>query len=208
MKKKINNMLSAFMILLVSGVAGILFQACEGNEEDMPMPEVFYVRKTDPAKSDSLVAHAFMGDNLAIIGKNLGKVDEIWFNDQRAALNPNLVTGTTIIVPVPRVIPAKVTNLMYLINMNKKDTLKYSFGVDVPAPQVDALACEYVETGGTAVVKGNYFVDNPASPLQVFFPGNIAGTVQSVKIDEIKVKVPQGTGPGPIQVKTIYGATR
>jgi hypothetical protein len=208
MKKNINNTLSALMILLVSGIAGILFQACEGNEEDMPMPEIFYVRKTDPAKSDSLVAHAFMGDNIAIIGENLGKVDEIWFNDQLAALNPNLVTPTSIIVKVPQVIPTTVTNIMYLVNMNKKDTLKYSFGVDVPAPQVDALVCEYVATGGTAVIKGNYFVDNPASPLQVFFPGNIPGTIQSIKIGEIKVTVPDGTGPGPIQVKTIYGATR
>ncbi len=208
MKKIINNRLSVILVLLVTICAGTFFQACEGNEEEMLMPEVSYIRITAPAKSDSLVAHAYMGNNIAIIGQNLGHVDEIWFNDQLAALNPNLVTNSSIIVQVPQVIPTTVTNLMYLINSNKVDTLRYSFGVDVPAPQLDRLVCEYVETGGTAVIQGNYFVDNPGTPLQVFFPGNIEGTVKSISIDEVEVTVPEGVGAGPIQVKTIYGSTR
>jgi len=208
MKKIINNTLSALLLLLLAGAAGMVFQACEGNEEDMPMPEIFYIRKADPAKSDSLVAHAFMGDNIVIIGKNLGNVDEVWFNDQKAGLNPNLVTPTNIIVSVPQVIPSTVTNYMYLINMNKQDTLKYTFGVDVPAPQVDRLLCEYVADGEIAVVQGNYFVDDPASPLTVLFPGNVPGTVVSYSINEIQVTVPAGVGPGQIEVKTLYGKTR
>lgn len=208
MKKIINNILSALLLLLVTGAAGMLFQACEGNEDDMLMPEIFYIRKTDPAKSDSLVAHAFMGDNIAIIGKNLGNVDEVWFNDQRAGLNPNLVTPTSILITVPEVIPATVTNYLYLVNMNKKDTLKYTFGVDVPAPAVDRLVCEYVADGDVAVIKGNYFVDDPSSPLTVLFPGNVPGTIVSFKINEIQVTVPPGVGPGQIQVKSLYGTTR
>ena len=208
MKKIINNTLSALFLLLVTGVAGMVFQACEGNEEDMLMPEIFYIRKTDPAKSDSLVAHAFMGDNIAIIGKNLGNVDEVWFNDQRAALNPNLVTPASILVTVPEIIPSTVTNFLYLVNMNKKDTLKYTFGVDVPAPLVDRMVCEYVADGETAVIQGNYFVDDPASPLTVLFPGNIPGTIVNFTINEIHVTVPSGVGPGQIQVKSLYGSTR
>lgn len=208
MKKIINNTLSALLLLLLTGAAGMVFQACEGNEEDMPMPEIFYIRKADPAKLDSLVTHAFMGDNIVIIGRNLGNVDEVWFNDQKAGLNPNLVTPTTIIVSVPQVIPSTVTNYMYLINMDKKDTLKYSFGVDVPAPQVDRMVCEYVADGETAVIRGNYFVDDPASPLMVLFPGNVPGTIVSFTINEIQVTVPSGVGPGQIQVKSLYGTTR
>jgi hypothetical protein len=208
MKRIINNTLTALLLLLITGAAGMVFQACEGSEDDMPLPEIFYVRKTDPARSDSLVAHAFMGDNIAIIGKNLGNVDEVWFNDQRAALNPNLVTPTTIIVAVPEVIPATVTNYLYLVNMNKKDTLRYSFGVDVPAPLVDRMVCEYVADGETAVIRGNYFVDDPASPLTVLFPGNVPGTIVSSTINEIQVTVPAGVGAGQIQVKSLYGSTR
>lgn len=195
------------MLVLVTIFTGLFFQSCEDNDEQ-PAPEIMYIRKTDPAKSDSLVAHAFMGDNIAIIGKNLGNVDEIWFNDQRAALNPNLVTETSIIVQVPEVIPAEVTNKMTLMNSDKVNKLTYDFGVDVPAPLVDRLVCEYVADGETAVIKGNYFVDDPASPLTVLFPGNIAGTIESSTINEIRVTVPAGTGPGQIQVRSLYGTTR
>ena len=163
----------------------------------MMMPEISYIRKTDPAKSDSLVAHAFMGDNIAIIGKNLGNVDEVWFNDQRAALNPNLVTPTSIIIQVPGIIPATVTNKLVLINSDKIGRLEYDFGVDVPAPLVDKMVCEYVADGETAIIQGNYFVDDPASPLTVLFPGNVAGTIVSSTIDEIQVTVPVGRWSGP-----------
>jgi len=206
--KKINyNRVSASMLVLATIFTGLFLQSCEDNDEQ-PAPEIIYIRKTDPVKSDSLVAHAFMGDNIAIIGRNLGNVDEIWFNDQRAALNPNLVTETSIIVQVPEIIPAEVTNKMTLINSDKVNKLLYDFGVDVPAPLVDRMVCEYVAEGETAVIKGNYFVDDPTSPLTVLFPGNISGTIVSSTINEIHVTVPAGTGPGQIQVKSLYGTTR
>jgi len=206
--KKINyKRFSASMLVLVTIFTGFFLQSCDENEE-MLTPEIIYIRKTDPAKSDSLVARALMGENIAIIGKNLGNVDEIWFNDQLAALNPNLVTETSIIVQVPEVIPSEVTNKMTLINSDKVNKLIYDFGVDVPAPVVDRMVCEYVADGETAVIKGNYFVDDPASPLTVLFPGNIAGTIVSYTINEIHVTVPPGVGPGQIQVKSLYGTTR
>jgi hypothetical protein len=197
----------ASMLILVTVLTGFFFQSCE-KQDEMATPEVIYVRKTDPAKSDSLVAHAFMGDNIAIIGKNLGNVDEIWFNDQKANLNPNLVTSTSIIVQVPEIIPVTVTNKMTLINSDKVKKLEYDFGVDVPAPLVDRMVCEYVADGETAVIQGNYFVDDPALPLAVLFPGNVPGTIVSSTINEIQVTVPEGVGPGQIQVKTLYGSTR
>ncbi len=206
--KKINyNRLSVSLLVLVTIITGLFFQSCD-DQVEMMTPEIFYIRKTDPAKSDSLVAHAFMGDNIAIIGKNLQNVDEIWLNDQRAALNPNLVTSTSIILQVPEVIPATVTNKLVLINSDKIGRLEYDFGVDVPAPLVDKLVCEYVADGETAIIQGNYFVDDPASPLAVLFPGNVPGTIVSSTIDEIRVTVPVGVGPGQIEVKTLYGKTR
>jgi hypothetical protein len=204
---KISTKVSAILPLLVSLFTGMLFQACE-KEDEFAMPEINYIRVTDPVKSDSLVTHAFMGTTIAIIGNNLKDVNEIWFNDQKAFVNSSFVTNTSIIVTVPNVIPTTVTNLMLLINSNKVDTLKYPFSVDVPPPLLNSLLCEYVEDGGTAVILGNFFIDDPNVPLQVFFPGNIEGTVTSVAIDEIQVTVPTGSGVGPIQVKTIYGATR
>lgn len=206
---KITSGLSAAALLLVILFTGLLFQACDNTDEPVGvMPEISYIRMTEAAVSDSLVTHAFMGSTVAIMGTNLENVDEIWFNDQKAFVNFSFVTPTTIIVTVPDVIPSTVTNLMFLINSNKIDTLKYPFGVDVPAPFVSSLLCEYVPAGGTAVVKGNFFINDPASPLKVFFPGNLEGTVVSSTINEIRVTVPQGAGVGPIQVKSIYGSTR
>lgn len=207
MQKFNYNRLSVPLLVLVTVFTGLFLQSCD-NEEEMLTPEIIYIRKTDPAKSDSLVAHAFMGDNIAIIGRNLGNVDEIWFNDQRAVLNPNLVTPTSILVRVPEVIPATVTNKLVLVNSDKVKRLEYDFSVDVPAPVVTRMVCEYVATGETAVIQGNYFVDDPTSPLKVFFPGNIEGTIVSSSIDEIHVTVPAGVGPGQIQIKSLYGTTR
>ena len=206
--KKIKYLrLSALMIILATLFTGFFLQSCD-EQDEMAAPEIIYVRKTNPAKSDSLVTHAFMGENIAIIGKNLQNVDEIWFNDQLAALNPNLVTGTSIIVSLPEIIPSTVTNKMVLINRDKVNKLEYDFGVDVPAPLVDKMVCEYVADGETAIIKGNYFVDDPAMPLAVLFPGNVAGTIVSSTINEIQVTVPAGVGPGQLQVKTLYGTTR
>jgi hypothetical protein len=199
---------SAITILLVILFTGMLFQACDKDDSGGGMPEVMYVRVTDAEKSDSLVTHAFMGSTIAIIGQNLQDVDEIWFNDQKAFVNFSFVTGTSIIVTIPNVIPAKVNNLMLLINSNKIDTLKYPFGVDVPPPFLRGMLCEYVDDGETAVIQGNFFIDDPSSPLKVFFPGNLEGTIQSVSLNKIEVIVPQGAGVGPIQVKSIYGSTR
>jgi len=207
MKKIKYTRLSVSLLMLMTVVTGLFLQSCD-NQDEMMVPEISYIRKTDPAKSDSLVAHAFMGDNIAIIGKNLGNVDEVWFNDQRAALNPNLVTPTSLIIQVPVIIPTTVTNKLVLINSDKVGKLEYDFGVDVPAPLVDKLVCEYVADGETAVIKGNYFVDDPSSPLTVLFPGNIPGTIVSFTIDEIRVTVPVGVGPGQIEVKSLYGKTR
>lgn len=198
-------------ILLAALLISILFQACQKDDNadaSGGMPVVSYVRITDPLKSDSLVTHAFMGSTIAIMGQNLQDVDEIWFNNQKAFVNFSFVTGTSIIVTVPNVIPSVVTNKLLLINSNKIDTLKYDFGVDVPAPFLSGMLCEYVADGATAVIKGNFFIDNPDIPLKVFFPGNLEAAITEITLNQIKVTVPTGSGVGPIQVKSLYGSTR
>jgi hypothetical protein len=205
----IKSRLTSIIVILIILVPGFLFQSCEKNETaGSSVPVLDYVRITDPLKSDSLVTHAFMGSSVALIGRDLQDVDEIWFNDQKAFVNFSFVTASSIIVTIPNVIPSKVTNILYLINKSKTDTLKYSFGVDVPAPFLSGMLCEYVDDNETAVIQGNFFIDDPAIPLKVFFPGNLEATVQEVTLTEVKVVVPQGSGVGPIQVKSLYGSTR
>lgn len=200
-----NSRIPGLFLVLFSIFFGSLFLSCE-EEENNGVPVINYIRVTDPAKSDSLVAHAFMGSNIAIVGENLQDVKEVWFNDQEAKLNTSFITNSTIIVTIPNVIPTVVTNEIKMVLGDKRE-FKFPFGVDVPAPMVSSMLCEFVEDGGTAVILGNYFINDPNSPLKVTFPGNIEGAVEIVTLTEVKVKVPAGAGPGKITVKSIYGST-
>lgn len=205
---KLTSEASAITLILIVLMSGFFFQSCKKNETGSAIPVIDYIRITNPSKSDSLVTHAIMGSTVAIIGRNLQDVDEIWFNNLKAFVNFSFVTSSSIIVTIPNVIPSKVTNMLLLINGAKTDTLKYSFGVDVPAPFLSGMLCEYVDDGGTAVIQGNFFLDDPNIPLKVFFPGNLEGTIKNISLTEISVTVPQGAGVGPIQVKSLYGSTR
>jgi hypothetical protein len=198
---------SLLWLILFAFASGLFFQSCEDDETSGGKPVINYIRVTDPNKSDSLVSRAFLGNYVAIIGQDLQDVKEIWFNDQKAKLTTSLISSSSIIVAIPSAIPAKVTNLMMLVTRNN-DTTKYSFNVDVPPPFIASMDCEYVKEGETAVINGNFFINDESSPLKVFFPGNIEGTVESVTVNQIKVKVPAGTGPGKISVKSIYGSSR
>lgn len=195
-------------LLLGSIFSGLVFQSCESDDsDDMAVPEIHYVRRTLPEKSDSLLIGTYLGNTIALVGKNLGNVKEVWFNDRPAKLNVNYITDHSIIVTVPLKIPDVVTNEITLVT-KKGISSKYPFKVIVPSPLLSSMLCEYVKEGEIAVIKGNFFIDDENVPLQVFFPGNIPGEVQSVSIDEIRVKVPAGAGVGPITVRSIYGQSR
>lgn len=97
MKKILYNRFSASVLLLLTIFTGLGLQSCEKNENDQKMPEVNYIRICDPAKSDSLIVHSYMGNNIVIIGNHLGDVDEVWFNDQPANLNLTLLLTTQLL---------------------------------------------------------------------------------------------------------------
>lgn len=212
MKKYISNNFSGTLLLFIlfGLFSGILFQSCEDDDDTTDpnaIPLIRYVRLTDPEKSDSLVTHAFMGNTVALMGENLGAVTEVWFNDQSALLNTSFITDNSIIVTIPNEIPEVVTDEIKLITKGNVEAT-YGFGVDVPAPIVNSMLCEYVSDGDDAVIRGNFFLDDPNKPLQVFFPGNLEAEIKSISIDEIVVTVPDGAGVGQISVKSLYGSTR
>lgn len=210
MKNDINKSTPIWIALLLLGslFSGMLFQSCESDDsDDLAIPEIQYIRRTLPEKSDSLLIGTYLGNTIALVGKNLGNVKEVWFNDQSAKLNVNYITDKSIIVTVPINIPGVVTNEITLITRNNI-TYKYPFFVNVPAPLLSSMLCEYVKDGETAVIKGNFFLDDENVPLQVFFPGNIAAEITSITTTEVHVKVPAGAGVGPITMKSIYGQSR
>ena len=199
--------------MLLALTAVLVVPACNDNPDAYEIadgkPTVSYVRVPDVLSSDSLVTHAFMGTTIAIVGENMRSVKELWFNDRQAILNTSLITPTVLIVSVPNTIPDNVTNKMYLVNQ-KGDTVQYDFGVDVPAPLVSSMKCEYVAQGDEAIIKGNFFlpVDGAQTPEVYFTPNIKASEIVSFNLNEIRVKVPVGVTPGPVTIKSRYGATR
>jgi hypothetical protein len=182
-----------------------MFVSC--NNDDSGSPAITYIRVTDPEASDSLLTSAYLGDLIVIMGENLDKVRNIIFNDQEAVLNPAYVTSNSIMVNVPSTIPGVVTNILKLIFADGT-IMEYPFNIVIPAPLLSNLVCEYVPDGGNAVIQGNYFIDDPGTPLQVLFPGDIQGEIVSFTLNELVVKVPVGVDPGPMKVKSIYGSTQ
>lgn len=211
--KTIYKSLTKIVFPVVALAALALLPACNDNPDAFELtdgvPVVHYVRIPDAVSADSLITSAFMGKTIALVGENLTSVKEIWFNDQKTVLNTSLITPTALITSVPTVIPKVVTNKMYLITQNS-DTVKVDFKVDVPAPLVSNMKCEFAADGEVAVIRGNYFlsVADSENPNVIFTPNIKATEVVSYSLNEIQVKVPAGAQPGPVSVESRYGTTR
>lgn len=188
------------LLIVPAVVIGVL--SCDKNDPEANGgdPAVYYIRSTDPAKSDSLITGSFMGSLIAIVGDNLGGTRELWFNDQKADLNPTYVTSQSIIVNVPSTVPTEVTNKMRFVFADGTEML-YDFYVNVPAPELDKIKCEYVPDGGTVVIEGDFFFE----PIKVVFPGDLEAQVVSLEKTKLQVTVPDGAGAGPISVQTNFG---
>jgi hypothetical protein len=194
------------IILLVIAVAlTCMYTSCSKNE-DLPNdgePRIRYVRITDPAASDSLLVGAYQGNLIAIMGENLKKAKEIWFNDQRANLTSTYITDQTILVSVPSEIPLEITNLLKIVFSNGK-VIEHNFNVQISEPLVNSMKSEFVLTGDIATIRGDYFYE----PLTVKFTGGVLGEVVSVEDKIIQVRIPQGTLSGPITITTNFGETQ
>lgn len=197
------SIIKYLILLVIPAVMGVIFSSCEkedDNNVDIGNPKVLYIRTTDPAKADSLLVGAFMGNLIAIIGEDLGYTVELWFNDQRAQLNPTYVTDKTIIVNVPSSVPTEINDKIRFVFKNGEEML-YDFKVNVPAPEIASIQCEYVPDGGTAVLYGDFFFE----PIKVTFPGGLEGEVVAVEKLKLEVIVPDGAGSGKLTVSTNFG---
>jgi hypothetical protein len=179
---------------------GVMIVSC--SDESVGDPVIYYIRNTNPAKSDSLYSGANLGGLVAIVGDNLGGTKQIFFNDQEAVINTTYITNKSILVNVPSDAPQVRTDKLTLIFRNGKK-LEYNFEVTISEPIVAAMENEWAREGETAVIRGNYFFE----PLTVKFSDGTAITTSSISQTEIKFEVPAGAPAGPITVTTNFGAT-
>jgi hypothetical protein len=208
-----NNVLTSFNIIACWAMMLCLaLPACEEYPDAYKptdgKPELLYVRLPDAASADSLLDGAFLGNTICLVGNNLRSVQEILFNDQPAILNTGFITDHTLIVTVPKEIPKEVTNQLFLITASK-EIVAYPFFTKVPPPLVNSISCEYTADGDEAILYGDYFIDDPNTPLKITMAGNIpVGEIISIQKTQVQFKVPTGAQKGFINLTTLYGTGR
>ena len=193
------------------------FTACEDEPDKFELtggtPTIKYIRPQDVAAKDSLLTSAYTGAGICIVGENLTSIKEMYFNDVKAVLNTSYITSHTMLVTVPKDIPASNTGKIYMVTKGQ-DTCTYDFKVLVPSPSLNSMKCEYVAVGNEAVINGQYFVDDPNQPLKVTFTGinnsiNVEvprANIKKITQSSVSFIVPEGAAEGQIMVETIYGS--
>jgi hypothetical protein len=191
------------LVFLLTSASGLVMYSCAEDElENGGEPVIYYIRNTDPVRSDSLYVGAPLGNLIAIVGDNLGGTNKIMFNDQEAVLNTTYVTDKSILINVPPDAPI-VRNDKMILHFRNGGTLEYEFKVDISAPLVQSMENEWAQEGETAVIRGNYFFE----PLTVKLADGTAVTPTSITQTEIRFEVPAGAPEGPITVTTNFGVT-
>lgn len=187
-----------FVISLL--MTGILITSCD-DKKDKPSgpPSISYIRLTDPAKADSFLTRANMGQLIAIVGENLGNLRQLFFNDQEASLISTYITNTSVIANVPNSLPTVIDNKMKMI-FEDGSTLEYDFVVDVAPPEIHSIKCEYVPDGGVVVIYGDFLFEPT-----VIFPDNLEGEVLTQTKTQIEVEVPNGATTGNLRVRNTIG---
>ena len=192
-------------------LAAVSLVACEDEPDKYEVadgtPEVIYVCM--PTNKDSLITSAFTNNRVLLIGNNLRSVTKLFFNDQEALLNSSLITDHTLFVTIPRALPNYPTDKIYMVN-NSGDTTAYPFTVDIDAPLLASMDCEFVAPGELATINGDYLLTYDNFPMTITMPdGKVISEFKSLSQTSVSFIVPEGcTESGPISITTKYGTTK
>ena len=192
-----NTYLATAVVALIVLMGSFALNSCKKETNDA-MPVVNSFRVTE---KDSAITAGSFGLTIAIMGQDLQDVQEVWFNDLKAALNPNFVTSTNIICAIPNTLPGEITNKVKLVT---KSGLEYltDFKVILPPPVLLGLYNEMAAPGTVTKVLGNalYFIK------EVKF-GNLTATISDATANAITVTVPTGATAGSLITVTGEGGT-
>ena len=202
-----NNKIFKGLYIALAACSMIGFTACEDEPDKYEIsggkPTIRYIRPVNVESADSILTGAYMDNNICIVGENLRSITKMLFNDQEAKLIPSFITDNTMIVTVPGDIPGEVFNKIFMIN-NSNDTTTYDFKVLVPGPNINSMSNEWAKGGEQATIYGNYFVDDPNTPLSLSISGKKID-IEAFNISTITFTVPEGLEEGPVEVTTVYG---
>ena len=122
------------LLLAVAVISSMTLTSCKDEpdkyESTDGQPTIKYIRcmssevhrwddDPDTQYTDGLlVTSASPGSTLAIIGDNLRSIYEVWFNDQKAALNQSTLADNALFVTIPGKVPGMVTDKIYFVTTN------------------------------------------------------------------------------------------
>jgi hypothetical protein len=186
-KNKIDHIIttiSKLVLFILVVVAGI--SSCKKDKADV-MPSVTNFRVVE---KDSAISGGAFGLYIAIQGDNLQNVQEVWFNDIKAILNPNFVTSNNIICVVPSTLPGELLNQVKLVTGSG---LVYTtdFKVILPKPVIKGLYNERAAPGSTTKVLGDYLFF--ISSVKI---GDQSAQILDQKEHEITIKIPDNALAG------------
>lgn len=194
-KYRIINYITTFAIL--TALVGSVFYSCK-KEDDDPMPAVTNFRVVE--KDSSIMSGAF-GLYIAIQGTNLQNVQEVWFNDLKATLNPNFITSTNIVCAIPNKLPGEILNKVKLVTGGGQ-VYTTDFKVELPRPVIKGLYNEMAAPGSQTKVVGDYlyFIKS------VKFGDKVAEILASTE-HAITIKIPADAVPGSLVTVEAEGGT-
>ncbi|MBR1538344.1 MAG: hypothetical protein IJ636_02435 [Bacteroidales bacterium] len=164
------------------------------------VPTIDFIRYAD---KDVIITQANMEEVVCIVGDNLTSVHDLYFNDQAAVLNSSYMTDHTLVVSVPKNMPAVQTDKIYLRTKSGAE-VTYDFKVLPPAPKLTAMSLEWAQPGQTVTIYGSYLF----APLTIEFPGVDPVEISSSNGSSVDVVVPEGAQPGKIKVNTASGTAQ
>ncbi len=154
------------LLTVVMAAFAVTLTSCSEDEVGMGTPEITAVRSCDPAKADSTFTKAGTGSCIAVIGKNLSKVQKAFINDQEVYFNPTMNTDHSVIITIPS---EKDGFELTTFNSALKDEIRletthgtavYSFKITAPYPSISRIQGTYPrETGDLLNVYGLNLVD-------------------------------------------------
>lgn len=203
------NIFKSFAIALGACLLALGMNSCEQNpnayEVTKGEPVIKYIITTDAAASDSIISEAYTEEVICVVGDNLRSIKKVFFNDREAILSPSFINNHTLIISVPSSLPDDITNKIYF-HAENGNIVEHPFKVNAPGPSISGITCEFIPAGQSAVLMGNYFVDNATIPLQVIMPDGQLAQIDKFEQTKITFTVPEGcTEPGQIRVVTAYG---
>jgi hypothetical protein len=192
--KNINKYLSVAMLVIIVASIGLL--SCQEDEEGTPV-----ITNIRVVEKDSAIVAGEFGLAIAIQGKNLGSVVEVWFNDVKVELNPVYVTNSNILLYVANGGPTEVTNTITLVTSSGK-RVTGDFTTILPPPYVAQLYNEFAKPGTENFVLGTYFFD-----IDKVLIGDTEVEILSKTETAIKFVMPETVGQDRVTVIGAGGTT-